>query len=93
MFNEGEYWKRSQDGAFTVVVLEDRYPALTKANEPFCTHSQMLSYRDHSGNEVARIHQYLRPNGDIGASGKPDPKRLYKDSELYRLQKAPRTPP
>jgi hypothetical protein len=89
MFNEGTYWERAQRGEFSVVALEDRHPTLTAANEPHCTHSQMLSYRDSSGNEVARVHQYLRPDGQIGASGKPDPKRLYKDGELYRLQKKP----
>lgn len=87
MFNDGKYWQRSQSGEFSVVVLEDRHPALTAAKEPHCTRSQMLSYRDSTGNEVARVHQYLRPDGTIGASGKPDPKRLYKDGQLYRLQK------
>ena|SRR5437773_675027 len=87
MFNEGEYWERSKRGEFSVVILEDRHPALTAANEPHCTQSQMLSYRDSAGNEVARVHQYLRPDGRVGASGKPDPKRLYKDGELYRLHK------
>ncbi len=89
MFNDGQYWERSKSGGFSVVTLEDRHPALTAASEPHCTHSQMLSYRDNDGNEVARVHQYLRPNGNIGASGKPDPKRLFKDGELYRLQKSP----
>lgn len=92
MFNDGEYWERSQRGEFSVVILEDRHPALTAANEPPCTRSQMLSYRDGAGNEVARVHQYLRANGSIGASGKPDPKRLFKDGELYRLHKAQRNP-
>ena len=99
MFNEGGYWERAKKGEFSVVTLEDRHPALMAANEPLCTHSQMVSYREPSTDyEVARVHQYLRPNGDIGASGKPDPKRLYKDGELYRLEKKakadqPPTPP
>lgn len=88
IFNDGEYWERSQRGEFSLIILEDRHPALTKANEPFCTRSQMLSYRDKAGYEVARAHQYLRPKGDIGTSGRPDPKRLFKDGELYRLRKA-----
>lgn len=90
IFNDGQYWERSLRGEFSVVPLEDRHPALIAANEPVCTRSQMLSYRDAQGHEVARVHQYLRPNGDIGASGRPDPKRLFKDGELYRLHKASR---
>ncbi len=91
MFNEGGYWERAKNGEFAVVTLEDRHPALTLANEPHCTRSQMLSYRDADDYEVARVHQYLRPDGTIGASGKPDPKRLFKDGELYRLEKKPRS--
>jgi hypothetical protein len=92
IFNDGEYWERSQRGELSVVILENRHPSLMKAKEPLCTQSQMLSYRDGAGYEVARVHQYLRPDGTIGASGKPDPKRVFKDGELYRLQKTPKEP-
>ena len=88
LFNEGNYWQRATDGEFKIVVLETRHPALLAAKEPFCTQSQMVSYRDSSGSEIARVHQYLRVDGTIGASGKPDPKRLFKDGVLYRLVKA-----
>lgn len=87
IFNDGGYWAKAQSGEFTVVVLEDRHPSLTLANEPFCTRSQMVSYRDLNGHEAARVHQYLRVDGSLGASGKPDPKRVFHDGELYRLQK------
>ena len=90
MFNEGGYWDKAKSGEFTSVTLEHRHPALTAANEPFCTHSQMVSYRDALGNEAARVHQYLRQDGTIGASGKPDPKRLYMGGTLYRLLKKPK---
>jgi len=42
---------------------------------------------DADGNEVARVHQYIRLDGSIGLKGKPDPKRLLKDGVLYRLEK------
>jgi hypothetical protein len=93
MFNEGGYWEKTKSGEFTTVTIDDRHPALTAANEPVCTLSQMVSYRDASGNEVARVHQYLRQDGTIGASGKPDPKRLSFGGELYRLQKKPKESP
>jgi hypothetical protein len=91
IFNEGGYWDKTKSGEFSTVVLEDRHPTLSAASEPFCTRSQMVSYRDPAGNEAARVHQYLRMNGTIGASGKPDPKRLYFKGELYRLIKKPKT--
>lgn len=87
LFNDGHYWQRAIAGELTTTVMEDRHPSLTVANEPFCTRSQMVSYRDPTGNEVARVHQYLRTDGTIGASGRPDPKRLLVDGILYRLVK------
>lgn len=92
MFNQGAYWDKVKSGELVPVHLEDRHPALTAANEPFCTRSQMLSYRDASNREIARVHQYLRTDGTIGASGKPDPKRLLHEGTLYRLEKRPKVP-
>lgn len=43
----------------------------------------MISYLDTNGQEVARVHQYLQPDGTLGASGKPDPKRLLQGGVLY----------
>lgn len=87
MFNEEGYWGKTKSGEFSTVTLEHRHPALTAANEPYCTHSQMISYRDTDNNEVARVHQYLRTDGTLGASGKPDPKRVSVGGILYRLAK------
>ncbi len=39
--------------------------------------------------EVARVHQYLRLDGRLGASGLPDPKRILENGVLYRLRKSP----
>lgn len=86
-FNEGNYWQKTKDGDLAAVVIEHRHPSRIEANEPFCTYSQMVSYRDRDGIEIARVHQYLRPDKTIGASGLPDPKRLYEGGILYRLEK------
>jgi hypothetical protein len=85
-FNEGGYWERLRSGEYTSVVRENRHPSLTATNEPFCTQSQMVSYLDQNGNEIARVHQDLRTDGTIGASGKPDPKRLLEGDILYCLK-------
>jgi len=93
LFNAQGYWDKTKSGEFTEVILEQRHPSLTAAHEPFCTHSQMISYRNSSNEEMARVHQYLRPDGTIGASGKPDPKRIYHNGILYRLNKKTRGTP
>ena len=86
-FNEGRYWERAQIGELRIKEWDSRHPSLPAANEPYCTRSLMLSYLDQDDNEVARVHQYLRPDGTVGASGRPDPKRLYEGGILYRLTK------
>jgi len=87
-FNDGRYWERAQAGELHAVVTDTRHPSLPVANEPICTESQMVSYRDQDGQEIARVHQYLRPDKEtLGASGRPDPKRLYEGGILYRLVK------
>jgi hypothetical protein len=90
-FNDGNYWQKVKKGELIAVVIEARHPSLTLANEPFCTWSQMISYLDKNNNEVARVHQYLRPDRTLGASGRPDPKRLFENGILYRLPKKPKT--
>ena len=43
---------------------------------PYCTHSQIIRFFDSTGLMVLEGHQYLRPDGSLGASGMFDPKRL-----------------
>jgi hypothetical protein len=67
--------------------MEERL-APPAANQPPGTRSQMISYRDSNDKEIARVHQYLKTDGMLGASGKPDPKRLLINDTLFRLVKA-----
>ena len=87
LFNE-KYLPRIEAGEIQEKVRRgaERHPSLTLANEPYCTRSQEVSYIDPSTNqEVARAHRYLRPDGTLGASGKPDAKRVFFDGFLYRI--------
>jgi len=51
--------------------------------EPQGTRSQTIRYYDLAGQWVVVIHQYLRPDGSLGASGKPDPKRLRINATIF----------
>ncbi|MCY3960092.1 MAG: hypothetical protein OXG34_00275 [bacterium] len=42
----------------------------------------MVWYLGPDGQELALAHQYLLPDGTIGGSGRPDPKRLILDDEI-----------
>lgn len=79
-----ELRRRFNDGAYTarkIEVLTER-PAPPRAGQPLQTMSQLIGYFE-DGKLVAKAHQYLRPDGSIGASGKPDPKWLCQDGVIY----------
>jgi len=77
-------------GELTEKIRRNTTPARTEADEPVGTFTQEISYLNLAEMEVARVHQYLRTNGTLGASGKPDPKRIMENGILYRLRKPPK---
>ena len=89
-FNDGGYWGKTKTGELTAHVMESNISTLL-TQESVQIISQMISYRDYQGNEVARVHQFVRPDGSLAASGLPDPKRLLENGILYRLEKKPKT--
>jgi hypothetical protein len=89
-FNRGRYYERVLSGELQTR-LKDTHPTRTKANEPYCTRTQEVFYIDPATRlEVARIHQYLRTDGTLGASGLPDPKAIFENGTMYRLRKPPK---
>lgn len=76
-FNNSPIYQKIQSGELIPVYLRD---ALIKnprqSGNPPGTRSQLIRYIDSAGQIQAEIHQYLRPNGKLGGSGKPDPKLL-----------------
>lgn len=56
--------------------------------EPECTKSQIVYYVTADDITVAVVHQYMRPDGSIGASGKPDPKWLYYEGHEYKIRRS-----
>jgi hypothetical protein len=47
----------------------------------------MVEYLDPSGDRVALVHQYLRTDGRLGASGRPDPKWVVITGVRHRLER------
>ena len=80
IFNEGLYWERVQANQLLQSV-ESAHPAPPASGQPPGTLSQMIWYFD-GLDRVALVHQYLRPDGTIGASGRPDPKRILLAGEI-----------
>jgi hypothetical protein len=57
-----------------------------RSGQPHGTLSQIVIYIDASDLQVALVHQYLRPDGTLGGSGRPDPKKVLTDGVLYILE-------
>jgi hypothetical protein len=83
--------ERAESGEIIAVVVHSGTPS-QEVGLPPGSRSEMISYREINGFELARAHQYVLPDGRIGASGKPDPKRVLKDGKLYRIEKTKTEP-
>jgi hypothetical protein len=86
MFNEDRFVERTKAGELKAVVVHSGNPS-PEVGLPIGSRSELISYRDINNLEVARAHQYVLPDGKLGASEKPDPKRILKDGKLYRIEK------
>src|SRR5689334_18525479 len=87
MFNDGRYYERLQAGELQGFVANDRHPSAPAAREPICTRSQIVYYYDvRRRTKVAVVHQYVRPDNTLGASGRPDPKRIIDGNTIYTLE-------
>jgi hypothetical protein len=89
-FNDGRFWERAQEGEF-----EERFDRSEpisprkrkKLDMPGGSQSQTVAYLSADGKKVALVHQYVRPNGAV--RGKPDPKYLKLDGQIYCLHVKP----
>jgi hypothetical protein len=73
--------KKAEDGELLQVV-EREAPARRQANQPAGTMSRMVWYVDTDRVKIALVHEYRHPDGSIGGSGRPDPKRLDINGEI-----------
>lgn len=85
MFNSGGYWEQIKSGLLTVGTMKDRIPQAPPPGHPPGTHSQYIRYVNQAGRFVVAVHQYVLPDGHLGASGKPDPKELVANGCHYYL--------
>lgn len=87
-FNASPYPSMIQEGILrTEIVRTSHLKNPAERDEPTCTHSQFVRYSDHNGQWLVEVHRYLRPDGTLGASGMPDPKRLRIGDEIFLLDR------
>ena len=80
-FAEGDYLNRALAGEFGCCLT--RTKRARSRDEPPGTQSVAASYVNESLHCIFLVHFYLRPDGTIGGSGKPDPKWLFVDGVVY----------
>jgi len=87
-FNDRHLYDKVKSGELTSIIKRSSHPSTAPPGEPVCTWSQIVIYYTRSGEPVAVVHQYLRPDGTIGASGLPDPKRLFLEDRILSVRSA-----
>lgn len=59
-----------------MIVKRDSVCRRPPQGEPYGLRSQIVYYVDQNDETIAVVHQYLRPDGSLAGSGRPDPKHL-----------------
>jgi hypothetical protein len=81
-FNRLGYVEKATSGE--VAVFCERDEPIEVSFLPAGSRSQVLHYYTLDLKiKLAVVHQYLRPDGSLGASGRPDPKLVYEDNVIY----------
>ena len=87
MFNDGKYTERAAAGEFRIVVAKSRVTQMTHIrNWVPGTESQEIHFLDSKGDIVVKAHRFLRPDGQLAASGLVDPKRIFLNGEIFALE-------
>lgn len=93
LFNKGQYFERLLRGELRQQIFGYNNHLTRrqreKINEPKCTRSQMVLYFSLEGQPLALVHQYKRKSGDLGGSGRPDPKRLFMSGRVVAVRQSP----
>lgn len=79
--------ERKARGELIEIVDRQKHADPNKCGQPFCTYSQIVSFLDVENNEIARFHQYKKPDSAIGGSGLPDPVRIESGGKIYKLKR------
>jgi hypothetical protein len=85
IFNDSGYWELAKQGELLEKLYSEAQPQKS-AGEPPGTLSQIVAYLDPQGRQVAIVHQYLRKDGTLGGSGRPDPKKIFYQGNIYVLR-------
>ena len=84
LFNNSEYPEMITAGTLKRTLLKRSHlQNPDRGIGPYCTHSESHLYTSNDGQQFVIVHQYVRPDGTLGASGKPDPKKIKLEDRIY----------
>ena len=86
LFNGSQYPQLIEQGKLKRKVVKSRVlksSDLRNKSLPPRTKSEIIKYYDTKKDLYVLIHQYLLPDGSLGASGKQDPKAILLDGTMY----------
>jgi len=90
LFNAQDFTARATSGQIKIVIRKERhllFPVAEAKGMPRCTVGQFVEYLDDQGQWIAQAYQYVKPDGSLGASGKPDPKRIRQGGKIWALRR------
>jgi len=85
IFAKARIAQRLEDRELTEEVLLKEGEPDPEYGQDAGTKSQYIAYRNNDGKTIAEVHQFLRSDGKLGASGMPDPKMVFHDGVEYRV--------
>jgi hypothetical protein len=87
MFNDARYAERVKSGELQLVVKKSRITNMTYIRNYIPgTESQELHILTMDGTLLVKAHRFLRPDGQLAASGLIDPKRIYDNGEIVGIK-------
>ena len=87
IFNSEEYFEKINSVEIYTCISKNSHLENPRPPDPYCTHSQILYYYSQEPRLVAIVHQYQRPDGSLGQSGLPDPKKVFLPERIIQLRK------
>lgn len=87
LFRTGGYSSQVAGGVFRETVLKSSLRLRPGAAAEI--QSQYVAYRDSQGNHILEAHRIVMPNGTLGGSGEPDPKKLIHGGVVYYVGAGP----
>ncbi len=82
LFERRDYLRRWRNGEFLSCLKKE---VAAGPHQPPGTRSLMVGFVNRDGVRECLVHFYYLPDGNIGASGRPDPKEIVDNQAIYRL--------